>query len=218
MKPAKRSSYSWTVSAPQTWALSSIDAHELHSETIRAAGTDDSNAVTSFLNALHIDGTNVNVSARFSSSEVADSPEMIQGKVIPAVLMESLAYRDFAKDAYTDLPDSDDLDEVYAALPESLQNSKPSTPAEQYETLCAIRSWMAERTTYTLAPGKTPRTRDFVNFFLLENQKGYCVHYATAGTILARHLGIPAGTARAILWARTFWTAHRWILTVTPWN
>ncbi|MFR6496913.1 MAG: transglutaminase-like domain-containing protein [Ruminococcus sp.] len=40
--------------------------------------------------------------------------------------------------------------------------------------------------------GKTPRTRDFVNFFLLENQKGYCVHYATAGTILARHLGIPA--------------------------
>lgn len=159
VKPAKRSSYSWTVSAPQTWALSSIDAHELHSETIRAAGTDDSNAVTSFLNALHIDGTNVNVSARFSSSEVADSPEMIQGKVIPAVLMESLAYRDFAKDAYTDLPDSDDLDEVYAALPESLQNSKPSTPAEQYETLCAIRSWMAERTTYTLAPGKdTPDT------------------------------------------------------------
>ena len=192
VKPAKRSSYSWTVSAPQTWALSSIDAHELHSETIRAAGPDDSTAVTSFLNALHIDGTNVNVSARFSSSEVADSPEMIQGKVIPAVLMESLAYRDFAKDAYTDLPDSDDLDEVYAALPESLQNSKPSTPAEQYETLCAIRSWMAERTTYTLAPGKTPRTRDFVNFFLLENQKGYCVHYATAGTILARHLGIPA--------------------------
>lgn len=60
--------------------------------------------------------------------------------MIPAVLMESLAYRDFAKDAYTDLPDSDDLDEVYAALPESLQNSKPSTPAEQYETLCAIRS------------------------------------------------------------------------------
>lgn len=31
VKPAKRSSYSWTVSAPQTWALSSIDAHELHS-------------------------------------------------------------------------------------------------------------------------------------------------------------------------------------------
>ncbi|MFR6496914.1 MAG: hypothetical protein ACLUOF_11445 [Ruminococcus sp.] len=40
---------------------------------------------------------------------------MIQEKVIPAVLMESLAYRDFAKDAYTDLPDSDDLDEVCGA-------------------------------------------------------------------------------------------------------
>ena len=45
---------------------------------------------------------------------------------------------------------------------------------------------------YTLSPGKTPSNRDFVNYFLLEGHKGYCVHYATAGVMLARMAGIPA--------------------------
>ena len=55
------------------------------------------------------------------------------------------------------------------------------------------RGCAGRRRSTTLAPGKdAPRHGTIVNFFLLENQKGYCVHYATAGTILARHLGIPA--------------------------
>ena len=51
---------------------------------------------------------------------------------------------------------------------------------------------MSKDTKYTLSPGRTPGTRDFVSYFLLENQKGYCVHYATSGVMLARMAGIPA--------------------------
>lgn len=192
IKPKKRSTYRWTVSAPQSWVIPNLADNPLQDCRISASAAGGSDAVRSFLDALGTSSSDPTVSIRFQPAEAADSPEMIQGKTIPAALLESLAYRDFAADAYTELPESDALDAVYAALPESLQNSHPRTVQEQYQALCEIRAWMAENTTYTLSPGKTPKTRDFVSFFLLENQKGYCVHYATAGTILARHLGIPA--------------------------
>ncbi|MBE5946605.1 MAG: transglutaminase domain-containing protein [Lachnospiraceae bacterium] len=45
---------------------------------------------------------------------------------------------------------------------------------------------------YTIRPGKTPKNEDFVNYFILENQKGYCAHYATAAVLVLRYMGIPA--------------------------
>ena len=45
---------------------------------------------------------------------------------------------------------------------------------------------------YTLRPGSTPYNEDFVSYFLTTNKKGYCVHFATAGTLILRYLGIPA--------------------------
>ena len=97
------------------------------------------------MDILHVpsNGSDVTISTRFSANQIATAPDGVQGKVIPAAFLESVAYRDFAADVYTRLPE-------------------------------------------------TPRNRDYVNFFLLENHKGYCMHFATAGTILARHLGIPA--------------------------
>ena len=34
---------------------------------------------------------------------------------------------------------------------------------------------------YTLAPGSMPEEADFVDYFLFENKKGYCVHFASPG-------------------------------------
>lgn len=45
---------------------------------------------------------------------------------------------------------------------------------------------------YTLRPGATPRRKDFVNYFLLNNKKGYCAHFASAATLLFRACNIPA--------------------------
>lgn len=45
---------------------------------------------------------------------------------------------------------------------------------------------------YTIRPGATPRGRDFVNYFLTNNKKGYCAHFASAATLVFRELGIPA--------------------------
>lgn len=45
---------------------------------------------------------------------------------------------------------------------------------------------------YTYRPGATPRNKDFINYFLNENKKGYCAHFASAATLIFRKLGIPA--------------------------
>lgn len=45
---------------------------------------------------------------------------------------------------------------------------------------------------YTLQPGSTPRGADFVEHFLSESKKGYCVHYASATAALLQALDIPA--------------------------
>ncbi|MGN0593174.1 MAG: transglutaminase family protein [Ruminococcus sp.] len=111
-------------------------------------------------------------------------------QALQAALAENFAYRSFVHETYADAPVTDALSEVYASLPDSLLEAAQS--GDDWEILQGIRSYLAEQSEYTLSPGKTPSTRDFVNYFLLENHAGYCVHYATAGTILARYFGIPA--------------------------
>ncbi|MCR4716500.1 MAG: hypothetical protein K5656_04895 [Lachnospiraceae bacterium] len=51
---------------------------------------------------------------------------------------------------------------------------------------------LADNYNYTLKPGSVPRNEDYVNFFLKSNKKGYCMHFASAATLIYRRLGIPA--------------------------
>lgn len=38
----------------------------------------------------------------------------------------------------------------------------------------------------------TPEGEDFVSYFLTESHEGYCMHFASAATLILRHIGIPA--------------------------
>ena len=55
-----------------------------------------------------------------------------------------------------------------------------------------VRNSVQTATEYSLSPGQTPDDRELVEYFMNENKKGYCVHYATAGTLMLRRAGIPA--------------------------
>lgn len=108
-----------------------------------------------------------------------------------AMLIEN-QYRNFVYKNYLSYPDNDDFREIYNEYSDILENAPVSTAYERLETLQKIKDKINSEVEYTLEPGKTPSTRDFTNYFLLENKKGYCVHYATAGVMLARMAGIPA--------------------------
>lgn len=62
-----------------------------------------------------------------------------------------------------------------------------------------VRGYLSQTASYTLTPGDTPAGKDFVIYFLKENKKGYCVHFASAGAVLLRAMGIPARYAEGYL-------------------
>lgn len=55
-----------------------------------------------------------------------------------------------------------------------------------------IKKYYYDNIPYTLRPGSTPIRRDFINYFLDSNKKGYCVHFASAAVLMFRYMGIPA--------------------------
>lgn len=112
--------------------------------------------------------------------------------IAAADLMQQ-SYRSFVYRNYLQLPDNKNMDEIRAAYSDILSlKGSANSAADKLRLLDMIRSKMTDTSDYTLSPGKTPSNRDFVNYFLTENHKGYCVHFATSGVILARMAGIPA--------------------------
>ncbi|MBE6855838.1 MAG: transglutaminase family protein [Ruminococcus sp.] len=113
------------------------------------------------------------------------------GQVVMSALLES-EYRDFVYEYYLQVPDDENITEVYEAFADIIEDGSIDTAESRISLLNAVRERIHSMTEYSLAPGKTPSNRDFVNYFLLENHKGYCAHYATSGVLLARMAGIPA--------------------------
>ena len=90
-------------------------------------------------------------------------------------------------------------DPVYLKVPEEnkdvidgfieevgLEPGDPQTVAQQ------LKDYYEDNIPYTVRPGATPWRKDFVNYFLEKNRKGYCAHFASAATLVFRELGIPA--------------------------
>ncbi len=88
-----------------------------------------------------------------------------------------------------DLPE-DTRAQAYALVQEML-NGK--TDYNSREIALIIADNVATSAQYSLEPSKMPQeATDFAVWFLTEGEKGYCVHFATAATVLLRAAGIPA--------------------------
>ena len=87
--------------------------------------------------------------------------------------------------SYTNVPDS--ISERVKELAKTLT----ANYTNDYDKLKAIEYYLSSKYTYTTTPGKTPKGKELVDYFLFESQKGYCTYYATSMAILARCVGIP---------------------------
>lgn len=61
-----------------------------------------------------------------------------------------------------------------------------------YEKVTQIYRYISSRCIYDLNASNLPKGKDFVDFFLNKDKKGYCMHFATACVMLCRMEGIPA--------------------------
>lgn len=60
------------------------------------------------------------------------------------------------------------------------------------ETAQAVGSFVRGSARYDKSTGASPQGQDFAQWFLESSDTGYCVHFATAATVLLRAAGIPA--------------------------
>lgn len=60
------------------------------------------------------------------------------------------------------------------------------------ENIERVVDYFKENIPYTVKPGKTPKNKDYINYFLTTQRKGYCAHYASAAVLIFRAMGIPA--------------------------
>ncbi len=93
-------------------------------------------------------------------------------------------YINFVNEHYLEIPS-----EIQSIFRDRMDLAKATLSVD--EATSRILSLLSEYR-YTLSPGATPDGEDFLEYFLLKNKRGYCVHFATAATLLFRYYGIPA--------------------------
>lgn len=120
-------------------------------------------------------------------SELQDGKDrlLVSGKTDAYEKKYLKSYENYCKDAYTQIPKDirPDLKKFAEEIGEG--NSSEDTAAR-------IQKYLKENYSYSINPGATPSGKDFVTWFLEHQKKGFCTHFATAGTLLCRAFGIPA--------------------------
>lgn len=168
--------------------ISSAEAEALK-ENYEQGGTNSAKAVIGIRN---IDGDRNGIYEPYYIGEISDYNDV---GYINEVFYPRLRGNDTVVDtSYYDSEPFTDMDlyvpeENIAAIEEFIQNFDHSGTDE--EIISNLVNYYQDNIPYTIKPGKTPRKKDFVNYFLTENKKGYCAHYASAATLILRYLGIP---------------------------
>jgi transglutaminase-like putative cysteine protease len=161
----------------------------------------------------------LNIQKSYATLDPAYLPEFYKSTV-PTELMNVLSgdkksfiqaeqdYRLFLYDKYTQLP---------AGIREKVKNLLiKQGMIKQYrsvsEMAAEVTGYLAKTCSYTLTPGKTPEGRDFTDYFLFENRKGYCVHFATAAVVMLRAMGVPARYAEGFIVTNEDYTQDGWAI------
>lgn len=106
-------------------------------------------------------------------------------KKVKNLLETEEKYSEYVHDVYMDVPKENE--EVIKEFCEKYELEPDSENIVEKLAYIFMQDYE-----YTLIPGVTPSNKEFVNYFLEESKKGYCMYFATASTLIFRYLGIPA--------------------------
>ncbi len=106
-------------------------------------------------------------------------------------------YSNFVATEYIQVPEylTDAVDDVLVEI-DQMSNSISSNISgiNGMRISCAydVIMWMQMNTSYSLTPPELPGGVDPIVYFLKDSRQGYCMHYASAATMLLRRMGVPA--------------------------
>lgn len=120
-----------------------------------------------------------------SPEEIPEESERFYGNGMPTELLRIFGYAEAVSSYGSSHVNRGDFPR--------LSRWQRRNPANDLVDITAIIYHMLQdNTVYTLTPGRMGSKTDVVETFLFDRKAGYCVHYATAATILYRMYGIPA--------------------------
>lgn len=99
-------------------------------------------------------------------------------------------YREYVYEHYTKLPE--ELKRLRSYCRELEEQYKQSGDWNALEAAEVVRTQLRENCSYELKLNDLPEGKDFVEYFFFEQKKGFCVHFATTGTLMLRMMGFPA--------------------------
>ena len=121
-----------------------------------------------------------------------------------------------APSQYTNLPDNGDIQEV-----SHLARGIIAPYQARYDQMTAIEKYLKENYTYDLGAPPQEQDGDAVAYFLFQEKRGYCEHFASAMAVMARSAGIPARVVTGYsggsfnpftgLWEIKQSDAHAWV-------
>ena len=168
-------------------ALSNTDI--LSKVSVKTVGSEPVFYTPSFITDVP-DNMNVIADVCISNDKEQKSYEFMHYKTTSNMfglyLVSSQKYTEFVYDTYLQLPNKTRTDLYNIAINNNL------TELDEKEIPNAVKSFVSSSAEYSLNVNALPNGKDFPVWFLNECDTGYCVHYATAATLMLRTLGIPA--------------------------
>lgn len=156
--------------------------------TQRFASPKGENVVCYFSPSTEVFGTrplSAGDSYSFSGRLLSASTEGVRAAVLTAY-DETDPYYETVKQTYLTLP--------ACVEPQVYEIAREITAyaSNDFDRAAALCTYLQRGFPYSLEQSDPPLTRDFVSWFLLEEKRGYCTSFASAMTVLARSVGLPA--------------------------
>lgn len=109
----------------------------------------------------------------------------ISDLISPSEFLYEQIYGGYCQTQYCQVPSN--LNESLDAVIDEIGSTENALDAAD-----KIADYFNTHYTYSMTPGTTPYNADFIKYFLTRQNRGYCVHFASAGTMLLRRMGYPA--------------------------
>lgn len=109
-----------------------------------------------------------------------------RGQILPAKVRKTEEqYRQYVYDSFLEYPWE------LTGLTEALEQADIRTDSV-YHCIMDLMNYLDGAAQYDLDAGNPPPGSDFVEYFLTESHRGYCMHFASAAVLSLRYFGIPA--------------------------
>lgn len=99
-------------------------------------------------------------------------------------------YGSYLRDHVEVLSDQPTAKQIASQIP--MEISYASENRRRYAYAQAVANYLKKQYTYSLDLEELPSGADAIEYFLSEGRKGYCMHFASAGVAILRHLGVPS--------------------------